>query len=846
MPAGDAPAPAASAVLPSVFSAFSEPPPDARPMVRWWWFSGAVTAAGIDDQLASMHRSGIGGVEVAFVYPLQQQPGPQFLSEDMRRLVTHAAWRAGELGLRFDLTLGSGWSYGGAHVPPAFAAQQLRWDVRGIGPEAVRMHLGARWPADSVVAAYVADGAPGERDLGWQMLEIAGDELVVPAGAGPRAVLLAIAGPTGQQVKRSAAGAEGPVLDHYSRAATEHHLQAVAEPLLAAAGAERVTAVFCDSLEVYRADWTPAMLEEFRARRGYDPAPMLFHLQSGPEGADFRADYYRTLSELYEQNFLATVHTWAREHDVLFRVQNYGQPPARVSGYSHTDLIEGEGWGWRGIPETKWAASAAHHLGSAVVSSETWTWVNSPSFRARPIDLKGEAHEHFLSGVNQLIGHGWPYSPRDATDPGWAFYAAGAICDRNAWWAATPALFDYLSRVSAVLRDGEHVADVALWLPYQDSYAGFGPGRGANLWKDSTARIGDQVPAALREAGYDFDVVDAQITTESILRRHRVVVLAGSSMLSEEDERQLQALRAAGMPVLVVEADVLREACHVPIDALVGVVRKFVAPDAVADTAGVGVVHRTHERGELYFVANTGPRPVQTELTVREPYGGWEIWDPHHGAVVGAGSGPIRLSLDAYAAVVVVTSPDEPAGAVPGQHEDTDRDAIPLPEWRLTTPHGDTRTVAMPHVWEEDGLDGVVGTATYTATVVLDDPLPAHLVLDPTALPVPPRTARQPQSFQAHAAEPLGVVAAVRVNGEDAGMLWDHPYRLPVAHLLRHGENRIELAVSGTSVAGMRSAEWRAVYEAATATHGRRFEMQEIDQAFEPTRTGIFVVPHLH
>ena len=54
-----------------------------------------------------------------------------------------------------------------------------------------------------------------------------------------------------------------------------------------------------------------------------------------------------------------------------------------------------------------------------MVSSETWSWVTSPSFRARPIDLQGEAHEHLLSGVNQFVGHGWPFSPRDAPDPGW-------------------------------------------------------------------------------------------------------------------------------------------------------------------------------------------------------------------------------------------------------------------------------------------------------------------------------------------------------------------------------------------------------------------------------------------
>jgi len=854
-----------SALLPEAFATFAEPPADARPMVRWWWFGASMTTADIDDQLTSMHRSGLGGVELAFVYPLDPRPGPAFLSEEMLHLVGHATRRGRDLGLRVDLTLGSGWSYGGAHVPPALAAQRLWWDQRTIGPEAVRLPIGNRWPEEQVVAAYIGEGSPGEGPGDYQQLELTGAELVVPPGAGPRTVLLAVAGPTGQQVKRSANGAEGPVLDHYSAEAIGHHLREVGEPLLAAAGAENITAVFCDSLEVYHADWTAGLVAEFTARRGYDPLPLLYRLRvDHPGAAALRADYYRTLSELQEENFLTPVHAWAREHGVAFRVQNYGRPPARVSGYGCADLIEGEGWGWRGIPETRWASSAAHHLGRPVVSSETWTWVNSPSFRARPIDLKGEAHEHLLLGVNQLIGHGWPFSPRDAVDPGWAFYAAGALSDRNAWWPAAPALFGYLTRLSALLRTGEPVADVALWLPYEDVYAGFGPDRPADLWRGSVAQIGDQVPAMLREAGYDFDVIDAQTPVESITRRHRVVVLAGSTILSTQDADQLRAIAAAGCPVVVVDSPVLPEARHIVITELLSAIGDVVGPDAVTDHPDVGVLHQRHEAGEVYLVVNTGPRPAATRLQPRTPYGSWEAWDAHSGAVTHRGSGEIRLALAPYEAVVVVTSPRPPRPPLDRERSHPRTESLhgshggafatggggagptwELRDWQLTEPGGRVRSVRVPHVWEEDGLDGVVGTATYTTTVTIEGAPPEHLVLDPVGLPVPPRTARQPQSYQAHAAEPLGVVAAVLVNGQDAGVIWDHPYRLRVGHLLQPGENHLELQVGGTSVAGLRDERWRQVYRAATAAHGRRFTMQEIDLADEPTRTGIFVVPQL-
>lgn len=82
---------------------------------------------------------------------------------------------------------------------------------------------------------------------------------------------------------------------------------------------------------------------------------------------------------------------------------------------------------WRQFSDTRWAASAGHLYGKPVISSETWTWLHSPAFRATPLDMKAEADLHFLQGINQLVGHGWPYSPKSAGEPGWRMYAAGAF-----------------------------------------------------------------------------------------------------------------------------------------------------------------------------------------------------------------------------------------------------------------------------------------------------------------------------------------------------------------------------------------------------------------------------------
>src|SRR5260370_591366 len=51
-------------------AAFVHPPDDCRIMMRWWWFGPAVTKPEIQHELEQMKAAGIGGVEIATLYPL--------------------------------------------------------------------------------------------------------------------------------------------------------------------------------------------------------------------------------------------------------------------------------------------------------------------------------------------------------------------------------------------------------------------------------------------------------------------------------------------------------------------------------------------------------------------------------------------------------------------------------------------------------------------------------------------------------------------------------------------------------------------------------------------------------
>src|ERR1039457_1441104 len=129
---------AAAAVAPATVAdlrtSFAKPPDDARMMVRWWWYGPSVTKPELERELNSMKQGGIGGFEVQPTYALALdgfQPGFRnfpYLSAEFLDDLSFTAEKAHELGLRFDLTLGSGWPFGGPHTPVTLASARLRVD----------------------------------------------------------------------------------------------------------------------------------------------------------------------------------------------------------------------------------------------------------------------------------------------------------------------------------------------------------------------------------------------------------------------------------------------------------------------------------------------------------------------------------------------------------------------------------------------------------------------------------------------------------------------------------------------------------------------------------------------
>jgi hypothetical protein len=838
---------------------FQDPPADSRIMMRWWWFGPSATREELDAEMRRMKEGGIGGFEIATVYPLAVDDSARgfhnypYLSAEFLDRIAFTSRRARELGLRMDLTIGSGWSYGGPYITPALAASRLRSERRELAPGVTSIAHPEPFEHDRLVAAFVGLGSVQEADpASYRPLDIPErGPIPLPPGVGPRAVLLYFAGQTGQTVKRSAAGAEGYVLDHYNRAALETHLREAGDKLLAAADPGSIDSVFCDSLEVYDADWTADLLQEFQRRRGYDLRPLLpiAELANGERADAVRRDYGRTLNDLYEDRFLVPMREWATKNHVRFRIQNYGLPPARLASYRHADVFDGEGFEWRTLSATRWASSASHLFGKPVTSSETWTWLHSPAFRATPIDLKAEADQHFLSGINQLIGHGWPYSPPQAGSPGWMFYAAGVYSDKNPWWPVMADTARYLQRVSFVLRQGDPVADVALYAPTDDAWSLIRPGSGRNLNLLVGIRdlVGPAIVQAILDAGHTFDLIDDETLAEAQRRRYRLIVVPRVKYMPDATRRWLAAYAAGGGKVLEAgNGDDVQKRLAAAIPA-----------DVALDPAGsaIGFVHRRLRDADVYFLANTSNVARTVRATFSDPTAEVEVWDPMTGAIerTDAPGNGMALTFEPHGSRIVVFR--KSASTSPRQVQRRSAGVTELRTGWTVTLGGTARggTIDLPHSWADDPSTRFFsGTASYRRAV--DVPAAfraagARVYLDfgdaqSVAREALPGGTMRGNSFAALIAPPIREAATVFVNGQRAGAVWAPPYRVDVTSLLRDGSNDIRIDVYNTAINQLAQGGRLPNVAAVTERYGQRFRLQDVDN-LQPIPSGILSVPRL-
>lgn len=809
-----------------------------KPWTRWWWLGSAVSEAEISRELEAFAGAGIGGVEICPIYGVQGQEALHidFLSPRWMDILAHTAREAKRLGIGMDLTTGTGWPFGGPWVGKDTASAALhpweakveagKWPERPQGRMLVAMVRG-KDGAWSDVTKNVTEGTPPPAEMSGAELR----GLVLRSGI--------------QQVKRAAPGAQGFVVDPFSKPAIDHYL-ARFDQAFAGFDAPFPRAHFHDSFEYYGASASPEMLVDFHRLRGYKLEDHLPELagKGGPDAVTrVRADYRATMGEMHT-GYLSAWHDWAGKTGSLTRNQAHGSPGNLLDHYAVADIPETEIFRHiedNQLPMMRLAVSAAHATGRKLVSAESFTWLDE-HFRVKPEELKRAADFLFLSGVNHLLFHGIPHSPSDAAWPGWLFYASTHMGPQGGLWRDLPAFNAYIRRCQSVLQSGLPSSDVLLYFPYHDILHDGAIGlplfslhsQNRWLWPTSYHRLAMQ----LMGEGYTLDSASDALLQQAEFKNGKiqlglnafeVLVVPKTRHMPVATMEKLLSLARAGAKVCfqenlpedvpgLVELDARRAKLRSLRDEAGGIPSLVVMPaDPGPALASLKIrrerwageelrfIRRRVEDGYWYFLVNPTDHPLDEviELGVRHAaVVRLDPWSDKPGMLVESsvgkrGHGP-RVVLEPGASVVLRTF-DKQAPSAAKWSEPAKLSPMPVGgPWRVEFMEGGpTRpepfTTHLLGSWTTLGLMGTrdfSGSVRYSANFDLREKPARRVFLD------------------------LGrveVTARVSVNGKNAGTCWFPPYRLDVTDMLGGGNNQLVIEV--TNLAANRIARMDRVGE---------------------------------
>ena len=497
-----------------------------HPWTRWWWMGSAVDEESLTYALSQYQQAGIGGVEICPIYGVKgyEDKFTDFLSPVWMKLLEHTLREGKRLDIGVDLTLGTGWPFGGPMVTKEDASSGVilkRYELQdGKLTEAL--------PKEPL-CYLLAVSAEGERiDISDKVQEGA---LVWVAPAGTWTLYAVAVKQPVQRVKRAAPGGEGYVLDPYSVKAMGDYLSVFDKAFDGYQG-PMPRAYFHDSFEYYGATWTPDFFAAFQARRGYD---LRDHIEAlfgdGPEETVARVmcDYHETINDLH-LDYLGRWTDWCHWRKGLTRNQAHGAPGNLVDVYGAVDIPETEIFrvvDEKQIPMLKFSSSAAHLSGRTLASSESFTWLRE-HFQTSPANLKEATDFLFLTGVNHIFFHGIPYSPKEAAWPGWQFYASVNFGPGGALWHDLPAYNAYVTRCQSILQSGQADNDILLYLPIYDFWQ-----KKEKLHMTFTIHNQDEwlYPSAFYRAamtlwknGYTYDAVSDRFLSRASCQDGKIVV----------------------------------------------------------------------------------------------------------------------------------------------------------------------------------------------------------------------------------------------------------------------------------------------------------------------------------
>jgi len=840
-----------------------------KPWTYWWWMGSAVNEQDIETQLQDFANAGFGGVHIIPIYGAKGYEAQflPFLSEEWLEIVAFTINRAKQLQLGVDLTLGTGWPYGGPMVNENTAAKKL-FVTDSLLNETDRIFLkreDLKLKYDLIEILAVQVSSKNTSSMYFMNNEKSIEEEV--AKDNWQLTIFGIQN-TGQKVKRAAPGGEGFVVDHFSKEAIDKYLSHFEEKLIKANFDVNPRVFYNDSYEVYRADWTKNFTHKFQELHGYALPQYLPLLKDTlhPNRPHFLHDIRATISEMLYNNFAKTWTSWSTKNGKLTRYQAHGSPANILDLYALADIPETESFGCSnfGIPGLncdqdyreenfgrpsplmmKFASSPANLLGKPFVSSETSTWLAN-HFKVSLSQIKPQIDELFIAGINHIFYHGATYSPANEAFPGWLFYASTNYNRQSHFWDELPLLNQYIQRCQQQLQAAKPDNRVLIFFPIDD------------LWTSTKGNIlllldvhkyskwfsdtdFGKTAASLWDNGYGYDYIsdkqlevlqltsDKKLTVDGITK-YDVLVFPPTKYLATTSLNGLNRLAEKGAKIIFTDDLPENEAglaarmgnnstfenlkteikTNDQVDVTNNLIKSLQASGTVAESMkvkGLDFIRKKQGEDFLYFVSNLSDRfyADTVELSVNAEY--VILQDPLNGMKGYLPSNKFYLQLPPGKSIFVQTRRVQPALNDWTYFDGSENISFSKNEWQVNFIGGISESIS--NTFDIDQLTSWVDWGDTTLqTYCGKASYKTSFTLDKNQLG---KTLKI--NFEA-----INESAEVLVNGTSCGTIWSLPYELEIPSQVLKEINELEIIIQNLSANLMRKIdkerpEWKKFYD---------------------------------
>ena len=257
--------------------------------------------------------------------------------------------------------------------------------------------------------------------------------------------------------------------------------------------------------------WSDYFKSEFLKRKGYDITPYLAGLfeDIGNITPKIKLDYNDVMVSLSEENYFKPVYDWHHNKGMMYGCDHGGR------GYQvdeFGDYFRTQKWNVapgcdqpslkHDIIKNKIASSIAH------MNDRPRTWLEGfygSGWDTSTEKLVDAIFANFVMGQNLLSLHGLYYS----TPGGWWEWAPPCNHFRMPYWKEMDHVLNCVERLSYILSQGYHCADIAVMYPVEPVVAGYG-----NDSKD----IAFELAQKLYNNSIDFDFMDGESLIRSTIK----------------------------------------------------------------------------------------------------------------------------------------------------------------------------------------------------------------------------------------------------------------------------------------------------------------------------------------